>query len=141
MIVATTKMFNSGLLSGWGLELFGRPLCVCLGSIFSFKHVKLNETDLLCLPILSLIHSSFYMRHLTFGWNKSQIPVLALHSVVSSGDHGIYCWWDLIRLKQLSSVSVCRAQVIARFSGHGNSIHNIIPLLKKENVQIYWYYR
>ena len=36
----------------------------------------------------------------------------------------IHCRWDLIRLKQLSSISVCR----------GNSIHNIIPLLKKENV-------
>ena len=42
---------------------------------------------------------------------------------------------DLIRSKQLSSVSVCRAQVFVGFSGHGNSIHNIIPLLKKENVR------
>ena len=25
-------------------------------------------------------------------------------------------------------------KVLARFSGHGDSIHNIIPLLKKENV-------
>ena len=30
---------------------------------------------------------------------------------------------------------VCRALVFAGFSGHGNSIHNIIALLKKENVQ------
>ena len=63
--------------------------------------------------------------------------VSALHSVVagsisSGGDHSIHCWWDLIRSKQLSSVSVCCGQVITRFSGHGNSIHNIIPLLKKE---------
>ena len=36
--------------------------------------------------------------------------------------------------KQLSSISVCHTQVFARFSGYGNSIHNIIPLLKKENV-------
>ena len=55
--------------------------------------------------------------------------VSALHSVVagsisSGGDHGIHCWWDLIRLKQLSSVSVCRTQVFAGFSGHGNSIHD-----------------
>ena len=27
--------------------------------------------------------------------------------------------------------------LIPRFSGHGNSIHNIIPLLKKENVDLY----
>ena len=41
-------------------------------------------------------------------------------------------WWDLIRSKQLSSVSVCHVQVFAGFSSHGNSIHNMIPLLKKE---------
>ena len=65
--------------------------------------------------------------------------VSALHSVVdgsiSSGeDHGIHHWWDLIRLKQLSSIFVCRAQ---EFYGHGNLIHNIIRRLKKkkENVQ------
>ena len=39
--------------------------------------------------------------------------------------------------KQLSSVSICRVQVFAGFSGHGNSIHNISPLLKKENVHLY----
>ena len=54
--------------------------------------------------------------------------VSALHSVVagaiSSGrDNSIHCWWDLIRLKQLSSVSICCMQAFARFSGHGNSIH------------------
>ena len=31
----------------------------------------------------------------------------------------------LIRLKQLSSVPICRAQVFARFFGRDNSIHNI----------------
>ena len=40
--------------------------------------------------------------------------VLAQQSVVvgsisSGGDHCIHCWGDLIRSKQLSSVSVCRA--------------------------------
>ena len=54
----------------------------------------------------------------------------------SGGDHSIHCWWDLIRSKQLSSVSVCRTQVFAGFSGQCNSIHNIIPLLKKENVHL-----
>ena len=39
----------------------------------------------------------------------------------SQGDHGIHCWWDLIRSKQLSSGSICHAQVFARFSGHSNS--------------------
>ena len=41
------------------------------------------------------------------------------------------CRWDLIRSKQLSRGSVCGAQVFVRFSDHGNSIYNIIPLLKK----------
>ena len=43
-------------------------------------------------------------------------------------DHGIH------RSKQLSSVSVCHAQVFARFSVHDNSIYNIIPLLKIHNI-------
>ena len=44
---------------------------------------------------------------------------------LSQPENGIHCWWDLIRSKQLSNVSVCRMQVLARFSGHGNSIHII----------------
>ena len=47
--------------------------------------------------------------------------------------HGILWWWDLIRSKHMSSVSVCHAQGFAGFSGRGNSMHNIILLLKKEN--------
>ena len=55
----------------------------------------------------------------------------------SGEDHGIHCWWDLIRSKQLSSGSVYRAYVFAGFSGHCNSIHNIFALLKKENVALF----
>ena len=40
----------------------------------------------------------------------------------------------LTESKQLSSGSLCYAQVFAGFSGHDNSIYNIIPLLKKK-----WY--
>ena len=63
--------------------------------------------------------------------------VSALYSVVagsisSRGDYGINCCWDLIRSKQLFSVSVCHAQVFAEFSGRDTSIYNIIPLLKKK---------
>ena len=45
-----------------------------------------------------------------------------------------------MRSKQLSNASVCYVQVFVEFSGHGNSIHNIIPLLKKDNVHVkqYW---
>ena len=61
-------------------------------------------------------------------WKNKQIinklSVVA-GSISSGGDHGIHCWWDLIRSKQLSSVPVYRACVFGRFSGHGNSIHNI----------------
>ena len=42
------------------------------------------------------------------------------------------------KVKKAASVSVCRTQVFAGFSGYGNLIHNIIPLLKKENVQ-HWF--
>ena len=58
-------------------------------------------------------------------------------SISSCGDRGIHCWWDLIRSKQLSSVSICRAQGFAGFSSHGISIHNIIPQHKKENIDLY----
>ena len=55
--------------------------------------------------------------------------VSALHSVVADsissgggGDHGIRCWWDLIKSKQLSSISVRHLQVFAKFCGCGHSI-------------------
>ena len=52
--------------------------------------------------------------------------------------HRIHCWWGLIRSKQLSCVSVCRAQVFTEFSGHSNLIPDIIPQLKKkENIHLH----
>ena len=63
-------------------------------------------------------------------WQLSgRVPVL--YSVVAISisigrDHGIHCWWDLIKSKQLSSVSVCGTQMFAGFSDHGNSIHKKI---------------
>ena len=61
-------------------------------------------------------------------WLSGRVSVL--HYVVAGlistgGDHSIHCWWDLIWLKQLSSGSVCRAQVFVGFSGDDNSIYNI----------------
>ena len=41
-----------------------------------------------------------------------------------------------MRSKQLSSVSVSHVQVFAEFSRRVNSIHNIIPLLKEENLHL-----
>ena len=65
--------------------------------------------------------------HNTMKWEQYVVTAL----ISSGGDHSIHCWWDLIRSKQLSSVSVCHMQIFTRFSGHGNSIHDISPLLKK----------
>ena len=56
--------------------------------------------------------------------------------ISSWGEYGIHCWWDLIRAKQLSSVSVCPAQVFAGISSHSNLIHYIIPLLKRKCTSI-----
>ena len=39
----------------------------------------------------------------------SALQSVVTGSIFSDGDHGIHCWWDLIRSKQLSSVSVRRA--------------------------------
>ena len=39
----------------------------------------------------------------------SAVQSVVAGSISSDGDHGIHCWWDLIRSKQLSSVSVCHA--------------------------------
>ena len=33
------------------------------------------------------------------------------------------------------------AKVLAEFSGHSNSIYNIIPLLKKEKVPVLFFYK
>ena len=41
------------------------------------------------------------------------------------------------KFKTAVHVSICCVQVFAGFSGHGNSIHYIIPPLKKENVHLY----
>ena len=51
--------------------------------------------------------------------------------ISSGGDHGIHCWWDLIRSKELPSISVCHAQVFIEFSGHANSIHFLLYFVKQ----------
>ena len=61
----------------------------------------------------------------------SALQSVVAGSIFSGRDHSIHCWWDLIRFEQLSRISVYRVYV---FAGHGNSIHNIIPQLKKGNV-------
>ena len=43
----------------------------------------------------------------------------------------VHYWWDLVRLKQLSSDSVCHMQCLLDFLVISNSIYNIIPLPKK----------
>ena len=71
----------------------------------------------------------------SFVCNVSRVSALyfvVVGSISCWGDHGIHCWWDLIKAKQLSSVSVCCAQVFTVFSGRGNCINNTIPQFKKE---------
>ena len=65
--------------------------------------------------------------------------VSALQSVVaglisSGGDHGIHSWWDQIRLKQLSSVVVCRC--LPYFLVMVIQFTILFLYLKKENVDV-----
>ena len=39
------------------------------------------------------------------------------------GDHGIQCWWDLIRSKQYIQWFRLLSAVFAEFSGNGNSVY------------------
>ena len=102
---------------------------------------SVKSTDATCM-----IHSSQLAAQLPWLVNLASLMcdvvwilsgrVSVLHSVVTGSissveDHGIHCWWDLISSKQLSSVSVCRAQGFAGFSGQRNLIYYIIPQLKK----------
>ena len=90
-------------------------LCLISSVYHDLHHRRLNQWPQIAEPKLYNWANSRYLTQLTRG-----------------ADHGRHCWWDLIRLKRLSSVSICCVKVFARSSGHGNSIHNIIPLLKKE---------
>ena len=67
---------------------------------------------------------------------KHWTAVSTLLGLISSVylDHGIHCWWDPIRSKQLSSISVCRAQEFARFFGHSNvRLIGILLVLRRPN--------
>ena len=64
------------------------------------------------------IHQDLLIQHrLYVAWNGGPVVEFRLlntvvaGSISSGGDHGVHCWWDLIRSKQLfsaSHVSVCR---------------------------------
>ena len=69
------------------------------------------------------------------------INTRTLFSNTLGGDHEIHCWWDLVRSKQLSSVSVCRACVFFGGSGHGNSIHNELLIISRMLTANYKSYR
>ena len=53
------------------------------------------------------------------GWwlsgRVSALPSVVAGSISCGGDHGIRCWWDLIRLKQLSSIFVCHTECMSNF--------------------------
>ena len=65
-------------------------------------------------------------RRLCAMWISSSVVEFRL---CIGGDHGIHCWRNLIRSKQLFTASIWHVEVFTRFSGHGNLIYNIIPLL------------
>ena len=44
------------------------------------------------------------------------------------------------KVKTAVQCSIHHVQVFARFLDHGNSIYNIIPLLKKENVHLFFFF-
>ena len=117
-----------GYISPGGLEI---RICV----IIITSRARILMYIFFFINLLSLVYDVNW-------WLSGRVSVLnsvVTDSISSRGGHGILCWWDLLRLKQLLSISICRAQVFSRFSGHGNSIHNIISLLKKENVHLYWF--
>ena len=65
--------------------------------------------------------------------------ISALQSVVAGsiscgGDHSICCWWDLIKSKHLSSVSICCAYMVTGFYGHSSSIHNIFFIIQIKKI-------
>ena len=49
-------------------------------------------------------------------------------------DLGINYWRDLIESKQLPGASECPVQVFAGFSGHSNSIYNILNTYKENTI-------
>ena len=54
-----------------------------------------------------LVNLALLMCHMNW-WLSCRVSVLqsvVAGSISSGGDHSIHCWWDLIRSKQLSSVS------------------------------------
>ena len=81
-------------------------------------------------------------------WLSCRVPTLqsvVAGSISSGGDYGIFCWWDLIRSKQQSSVPVCRALLFGEFSDYGNSIHKVcisfyIYLIAWILICYYWFH-
>ena len=63
--------------------------------------------------IRSSVHDLLIRHRLYVAWTGGlMVEFRLLHAVVvgsisSGGDQSVHCWWDLIRSKQLSSVSIC----------------------------------
>ena len=66
-------------------------------------------------------HDLLNWHHLCVIWTGGPVVEFRLlHSVViglisSGGDHGMHCWWDLIRLKQLFSVPYVTCRCLPNF--------------------------
>ena len=116
-------------------------------SIYSlfFSHLWPGQAYLICKYILDWITITLAGDI----WNH-WTAVSTLLGLISS----VYCdlpYWRWNQQPQNAEPKLCHwatgphstqvmpnyvAQVFARFSGHGNSIYNIIPLFKKENVHV-----
>ena len=84
-----------------------------------FKPVKLRlKIDLVSYPAWAeglvnsiLQHERNFLNHLVaVRWSTA--PLL---SISNGGHHGIHNWWDLMRLKKLSCVSLCHTQCLPDF--------------------------
>ena len=81
----------------WSLPLDIEPATTdCRAKILWLRHQLIS-------------HTSDASDHSLQSCRVSAMQSMVAGSISSGGNHGIHCWWDLIRLKQLSSVSVCHA--------------------------------
>ena len=138
----STSVQNLRALASKGINLEGISCSLLLRmetNSLQFLSRYFSKTRLVYIYIYIYISECVFFL-LKFWWSLFEIEtkyflihcLVVAGSISSFGDYRIYCWWDLTGSKQLSSVTVCHAEVFAGFSSHGNSIENIISLLKKE---------
>ena len=134
----------------------------CINDIFMFKKVRKKKNKTMTAYCELNYHNQKIWRTPTHNIRKHWTAVSTLLGLISSvyrdlphrrsnhhnAEQKLYHWatnphctqvmqYQLKWSKQLFSVFVCHTQVFTRFSGCGNSIHNIILQLKKEYVHLW----